>query len=260
MTTQALEARYRSWASLHRDWQQQIRMGGMLLRTTEQYAQFSPIGISLVTPSEEVLELPSQVLQLIPGHGVAVQFGAEAASELERLEGLCQANPAEGSANPDDPQVGPPSSDDVASSTGGRMTDLSRDPVELRRQLEQMTVNQKRQAALSARREARILLIKDNQKAVHAFVLKNPGITLDEVEAIAKMPSVNPDALRLIANNRDWTRSQTICRNLVRNPKTPMREALALLEKLPMSDIRMMAKSSNVRGPIQQAARKKVNQ
>jgi len=82
---------------------------------------------------------------------------------------------------------------------------------------------------------------------------------LDEVIQIAKMPSVNPDVLRMIAKNPDWVRSSTVCRNLVRNPKTPMQEALAVLAKLPMSEVRTLAKTGNVRTAIQQAARKKVN-
>jgi hypothetical protein len=121
-----------------------------------------------------------------------------------------------------------------------------------------MTANEKRQAAIHGRREVRLLLMKDRNKTVHPFVVKNPAITLDEIEQFAKMPSVNPDALRMMAGNREWIRSIGVCRALVRNPKTPLREALALLEKLPISDVRALAKSENVRAPIQRAARKKV--
>lgn len=137
--------------------------------------------------------------------------------------------------------------------------EMPTDPQEMRRQLEQMTVNEKRQVALRGRREVRLLLIKDRNKAVHPFVLKNPGITTEEVEAFSKMPSVNPDALRMIARNRDWTRLVSICRSLVRNPKTPIGEALTLLDRLPIGEIRVLAKSGNLRMPLVQAARKKVN-
>jgi len=56
--------------------------------------------------------------------------------------------------------------------------------------------------------------------------------------------------------NLEWTRSPTVCRNLVHNPKTPLREAVLLLSKMPMGDVRQLAKSPHVRSPIQQAARK----
>ncbi len=264
MPEHVLEARYERWASLHRDCDQQIARGGMFLRTSVDLAQFSPVTLRIVVPNGELVELSSQVLQVMAGQGIALQLDAAADPEVERLKGICKAHPSEGSAEPLDPQVGPPTPEAEEPKpqprVGARRLQLATEPQELRRQLESMTVNQKRGAALSASRAGRIMLIKDRQKAVHPFVLKNPGITLDEVELIAKMPSVNPEALRMIAKNRDWTRSTTVCRNLVRNPKTPMPDALRLLEKLPLNDIRAMAKGGNVRTPIQQAARKKINQ
>ncbi len=80
----------------------------------------------------------------------------------------------------------------------------------------------------------------------------------DHGEQIAKLATVNPEALHIIARSREWTRSMTVCRNLVHNPKTPLADALEMLEHLPPSEIRMLAKSGNVRTPLQQAARKKV--
>jgi len=127
----------------------------------------------------------------------------------------------------------------------------------LQQQIAEMSVAQKRQACLHSRKDMRMLLIRDRNKTIHPFVMRNPAITLDEIEQISKMPSVNPDVLRTIAKSREWNRSATVCRNLVRNPKTPMKEALQLLSKLPKSDIRALAKRGNVRTAIQQAARKK---
>lgn len=232
-------------------------MGGLLLRITElDLQQFSPLLLLLVAPDKRSYELPSQVLQVIPGQGVALQFSPEAQPVIGQLKEACDASTSDSSApGIDDPKVRP-----VKERRGGARLQLATDPQELRRQLEGMTVNQKRQAALSGRREVRFLLMRDINKAVHPFVVKNPRVSIEEIEAFSKMPSVNPDALRQMAQNRDWTRSISVCRNLVKNPKTPLREALMLLEKLPLSDIRMLAKGGAVRAPIQQAARKKINQ
>lgn len=249
-----LQAMYKTWAALVRDCEKQIALGGLLLRTTESdFEQFSPIKLTIISPTGGRFELDGQVLQIIPGQGVAMQIGPDSAPTIEALRRECQGKEASGAAPMDDPEV-----TEAKQRVAARMQ-LPSDPVELRRVLEEMTVNQKRQAALSGRREVRLLLIKDLNKAVHPFVLKNPGITLEEVEAFSKMPSVNPDALRMIAKNRDWTKATSICRNLVRNPKTPMNEALSLLERLPISDVRVLAKGGAVRTPIQQAARKKIN-
>jgi len=250
-----LEARYHSWVSLRRDCEQQIAMGGMLLRTTDvNPQQFSPLILEVHSPGGERFELQGQVLQVIPDQGVAVQFSPEARPVIDAIQAACAASPP-GEPAADDPVVSP-----ARAHRGGARLQLASDPVELRRQLEGMTVNQKRQAALAGRREVRLLLMRDINKAVHPFVVKNPRVSIEEIEAFSKMPSINPDALRMMAGNRDWTRSIAVCRNLVRNPKTPLREALMLLDKLPIGEVRALAKSGTVRAPIQQAARKKINQ
>ncbi len=45
---------------------------------------------------------------------------------------------------------------------------------------------------------------------------------------------------------------------LVRNPKTPVPIAVRLLDHVGATELRALAKDSNARTPIQQAARKKV--
>lgn len=257
MPAEILEATYLTWAALRRDCEGQLAMGALLLKTDVTLPQFSALTVKVVDPAGEGYELACQVLQVLPGQGLAVQVQPASKAEVARLRAVCEGREDDGEPpSSEEPEVARPSERKV-SVTG---TQLSLEPQELRRQLEAMTVNEKRQAALHCRREARLLLIKDMNKAVHPFVVKNPAITLDEIEQIAKMPSVNPDALRMIAANRDWTRSSGVCRALVKNPKTPLKEALAMLDKLPMGDVRALAKSSAVKTAIQQAARKKVNQ
>jgi hypothetical protein len=257
MAEEVFEVRYRSWAALRRDVTQQVSMGGLLLRIEAELPQFSLVRVRVVPPSGESVELTGQVLQVMPGQGVAIQIDPDADESVARLEIACEGHDSADAERPgagDDPTITRPADKKL----GTLGPQLSQEPQELRRQLAEMTVNEKRQAGLHGRREVRLLLIKDRNKAVHPFVIKNPAIALDEIEQISKMPSVNPDALRMIAANRDWTRSVGVCRALVRNPKTPLREALMLLDKLPVSDIRALAKSDHVKRPIQQAARKKV--
>ena len=257
MADELFEARYRSWTALRRDVTQQMSMGGFLLRTDADLPQFSPVKVKVVPPVGESVELAGQVLQVMPGQGVAIQIDPDASASVARLEVACEGHSSDdaGAATAEhDPKITRPSDRKV----GTLGPQLSQEPQELRRQLAEMTVNEKRQAAIHGRREARLLLIKDRNKAVHPFVIQNPAITLDEIEQIAKMPSVNPDVLRMIAGHREWIRAIGVCRALVRNPKTPLREALILLDKLPMSDIRALAKSDHAKTLIQRAARKKV--
>ena len=240
--------RYRTWSALSRDVRQQIAVQGLLLKVEAQLNRFDPVTVKVVAPNEAAFELEAEVMQVIAGQGLAVQLKAPA----DGLVAAVSANPPPDgeSPDPDDPEFLAPGEE--------KKTVVLGDSQSLQKQIEEMSVNEKRTNALHGRKQMRMLLIRDRNKTIHPFVIKNPAITLDEVEQIAKMPSVNPDVLRTIAKSREWTRSITVCRNLVRNPKTPMKEALMLLPKLPMSDLRAMAKSGNVRTAIQQAARKKV--
>ena len=248
MEKPVFQVRYRTWAALGRDVRGQIAVGGLLLKKEAPLNRFDPVSVRLTTPDESTFELEAEVVQVFPGQGVAVQFKGP----VDQLVKAVSANPAPAGETPadDDPDFLAPGEE--------KKTVVLGDSQNIQKQIDEMSVNQKRTNALHGRKQMRMLLIRDRNKTIHPFVIKNPAITLDEIEQIAKMPSVNPDVLRTIAKSREWTRSTTVCRNLVRNPKTPMKEALMLLPKLPLSDVRAMAKSGNVRTAIQQAARKKV--
>jgi hypothetical protein len=246
------KASYRSWAAFFRDFKQQISMRGLFIKTKTSLAQFAKVSVQIVTPDNQEFDLDGEVVQAMADQGLAIQFSPDAAAVIDRLQELSKQHQPDGSEQPPegDPQFLEPGQ-------AGRPP-MGGDMVKLREHVEQMSVNQKRAAALHGKREMRLLMIRDRNKTIHPFVIKNPAITLDEIEQFAKMPSVNPDVLRMIAKNRDWIRSTSVCRALVRNPKTPMKEALTLLKKLPKSEIRALAKSGNVRTAIQQAARKLV--
>jgi hypothetical protein len=243
--------RYQSWTALRLDDKNQFAHNGLFLRTQAELKQFQPVVIKLIIPSNDEFVLNGQVLQAMPGQGLAIQFDSKAGEQLAEISRVCSQH--------DDEQTAPDSKEDPVVSTPGEENPSKVDDRQtLPQRIESMSVAEKRRTALHGRKDERLLLIRDRNKTIHPFVLKNPAITLDEIEQFARMPSVNPDALRMMAKHPDWTRSATVCRNLVRNPKTPLREALALLDKLPKSDVRALAKSSNVRTPIQQAARRKV--
>jgi hypothetical protein len=253
--------RYRAWSSLQRDCKGQLAMGGLLVRVNDTPPLFSEARLRLDTPDAQTFTLEGQVVQVIPGQGTAVQFGPSAAAEIARLRELCAGHADAGPPDPADPQVlteAQAATAEEGEEDPGPPADTSQETRDLIKRLEQMSVNEKRNQALHGQRSVRGLLIRDRNKTLHQFVLRNPSISLDEVEQFAKMPGLAPDALRLMATNPEWTRSMAVCRNLVRNPKTPLKEALDLLHKLPLSEVRMLAKSQNVRVPIQQAARKKV--
>ena len=111
------------------------------------------------------------------------------------------------------------------------------------------------QLALSGGREERHHLLRDNNKVLHAYVLRNPRIGIDEVQAAAKLNSLSPEALKAISEHSEWGQNPVICAALVRNPKTPMAIALRLLPRVPLNDLRAIAKGAG-RQQVVLAARK----
>jgi hypothetical protein len=242
---------YQTWTAMQRDCDQQIAMHGIYIKSDVPLSQFAKVIVRVRAPDGHETDLAGEIVLVVPDQAVAVQFSEHASQAIDELTQHCKTgqHTQESAAEGDDPAIYPPGSEPPKA----REAQIS-----LPKRLEKMTVNEKRRTALHGSREERLLLIRDRNKTIHPFVLKNPSITLDEIDMIAKMPSVNPECLRMIAGNRDWIRSTSICRSLVRNPKTPMPDALKLMNKLPKSDLRAFAKSGNVRTAIQQAARKKI--
>ena len=85
--------------------------------------------------------------------------------------------------------------------------------------IQSMTVMQKIKLARLGGKDARGLLIRDRNKVVSTAVIMSPRITETEIIAIAQSRSVADDVLRLIANNRDWTRAYQVKLALTTNPK-----------------------------------------
>ena len=70
--------------------------------------------------------------------------------------------------------------------------------------------------------------MRDSNKLVSAAVLSSPKLTSAEVEAFTKMGNVSEDVLRIIGQNRAWTKNYNIMLGLCRHPKTPP----AIVQKL----------------------------
>jgi len=76
---------YVSPKALSRDCEQQIKLGGFLLRSGSNLKRFAAVTVCVHAPDGEEIELPGEVVQVVPGQGLAVQFGAAAALALEKL-------------------------------------------------------------------------------------------------------------------------------------------------------------------------------
>jgi hypothetical protein len=236
--------------ALHSLCGEQLSRGGLYVTMDLALPPFSPVEVVVEAPDGERFELACEVLQAFPGTATALSVKPVGRTAVDALMAHAMKQAPEGDNAPLEVAV------DDGSDDGDGVEEVVRD-VSLIAQVAAMSIAEKRQAALHGGKELRFLVLKDSNKTLHPFVLSNPAIALDEVEAISRMTSVNPECLHRIA--KDHTRSPNIVRNLVKNPKTPLIDALALVDKLALADVRAIAKGGSVRNAILMAARKRVN-
>ena len=110
--------------------------------------------------------------------------------------------------------------------------------------------------ALFGNSVCRGLLIRDANRMVQQFVLKNPKIAMTEIEDFAKNPNIAEGVLRIIADSKMFMKSSTVRANLVSNPKTPQAIALKWLRYLQQHDLKRISKSRNLPQVVALAAKK----
>jgi hypothetical protein len=218
---------------------QEMARGGLLVRgdLPAGVALFDTVELELAA-GPRTLSTPAQVVQMLPGMGVAVTFTA---AKVPGLAETIEAARARGSSGWSDAKApAPPAAVSPA------------------QRIREATVPEKINIALHGSRDERAVILRDTNRLLHPYVLKNPNLQIDEVVAMARMSAISPELLKQIAERRDWMARPDIALALVRNPTVPVPVALKALDHVSPGDLRQLAKDSKTRPAIQQAARKKV--
>lgn len=239
-----LRVRYGRTADFLTDASQQLAHGGLLVRVDV------PAGVDRGAPVELTVETPvgsqvvsGQVLQVLAGAGVAVGLDA---SLLADLVGAAQAGSgADEAGEPPVHELAPAPSDAGPAAPAGAQSFGAAQAAKI-------------QQALHGDKNQRAAILRENNRLLHAYVLRNPQIGMDEVAAIARMTTVSIDVLTFIAGRREWYERGEIAIALVRNPKTPVPMAIRMLEHIGQGELRQLAKQTAVRDAISRAARKKI--
>ena len=105
-------------------------------------------------------------------------------------------------------------------------------------------------------KEARSMLIRDRNRIVSSAVLASPKLTETEVIAYAQNKSISDDMLRIISNNREWTKNYQVKLALTMNPKTPTPQAVKFMNYLQDRDLRKLMKSRDVPNNVSAYARR----
>jgi hypothetical protein len=141
--------------------------------------------------------------------------------------------------------------------TGTEVVDEKFLPLHAR--LAAMTVSQKIRVAMLGNAAERLLLVRDSNRLVAAAAVKSPMIQENEVVRISASRNVTEDVLRVIALDREWTRSHQIKVNLVSNPRTPFAFAAKLIAHLREHELKALSRSKNVSGAVVQASKQQLS-
>jgi hypothetical protein len=128
--------------------------------------------------------------------------------------------------------------------------------VPLYKRIADMTVSQKVRRAMLGSKEERMLLVRDTNRMVATAAVRSPLMQENEALLISRNKNIADDVLRILATTPEWLKSYGVKKNLVENPKTPTTLAARLVQHLRESDLRQIAKSKNVTGAVQEAARR----
>jgi hypothetical protein len=234
-----------------------LARGALFLPEPEPLPEpFAEITLRVETAAGSAIEIDGRVLQILPGHGIAVAFDDTTGARTKL--GPLFAEPADGGGGGEQATF-------VFWGRTGEKDREAREGIELdetakvEAEIAGMNTNQKMQLAMRGSRVARTLLLKDVNKNLQTFIIQNPKITLEEVRMLAANRQANPDVLNTIAANKDWGNNPNIITALVRNPKTPPGTAAKLVEKVPMTEVRRLAKAADVPRVVVAAARRRLD-
>jgi hypothetical protein len=244
--------------------------GGLLVKVHDASGLTfdSAVQLELVLPDGTSLRSRATVLQILAGFGVAVSVGPELVDQVRRaaagVDGP-RAGPARHerltSGESGDPgAAAPPARPELlASGAPGTAAPPARpeEPAGPPRG-DPATRIEKIQKALHGTRDERNAILRDRDRTLHAFVLKNPQLNADDVVTIAKNAQLAPDLLKQIGERKEWFQRPAIALALARNPKTPPDLAVRALDHVPTEALRQMAKGAGVLPHVTQAARKKL--
>ena len=243
-----LEVAYAEVAALKHDAATQLERGGLYVAVdASALPPLAELTLRLVAGGR-VLAAPAR-LTVATAEAACVELLPDARAallaEVAALVGDAAAAPGDKRARLLDPDAEPARPD-------------TRGQIPLERRIAGMSVGEKVQLALHGNRDARALLMRERAGVVQSSLVRNPKITLDEIQALARAPVLAPDAAETLAQHPTYGLSPPVALALVRNPRTPLPIATAMVARLGPAELRAVAKGLGVRMQVAAAARKRL--
>jgi hypothetical protein len=86
-------------------------------------------------------------------------------------------------------------------------------------------------------------------------LLKDPKISMMEIEKIAKSHTITEETIKKIIQNKTWMNHYKIVSGIVNNPKTPHLIATPLVKKLKKTDLKKLVRNSEISEALRGTAR-----
>lgn len=165
----------------------------------------------------------------------AVLTDDELAAEAESLERE-QAEAERGGHAPSEPEP-----EARKKSAAGRIRDLN--------------IAQKVRMATIGTKTERGLLIRDSNKLVSRAVIRSPAISDSEALAYAAIKSLPDEVVTFMSMQKKWIRHYQFKKALIMNPKCPTADAIRFLTHMRQGDLKAIARSRGLPGPVSKAAK-----
>lgn len=212
------------------------------------FAAEAPARLTVATAAAACVEIAAAALgELVAA--VAAHTGDATAAAGEVAAAIFDSSQPAANDALDEAHDAPDTRDDAPDTRG---------QIPLDRKIAVMAVGEKVQLALHGNRDARQLLMRERAGVIQSSLVRNPKITLDEVQALARAPQLAPDTAETLAQHPIYGASPQIAMALVRNPRTPLPIATQLVAKLGPADLRTVAKGLGVRTQVAAVARKRL--
>lgn len=204
-------------------------------------------------PDPEVADAAAQTLDALPAEAVRLSLcRADATPEMRQFFAGRGIEVAPDEIEPPI-EAEPPPLDAAADLP----EDADEDPAESERtDISQLSVLQRMKLAMKGTREQRAVLVRDSNKLVAAAVLSSPKVNEAEIETFTKMGNVSEDVLRIIGQNRSWTKNYGVILGLCRHPKTPPAIAMSFVQRLNERDLKALSTDRNAKDGLRLLARK----
>ena len=241
---------------------------GELVATNEERLVQFPVVIEKLYMNKRVrMSTADRVLELAVRSGIELSIPAfkEAAAAIKN-ELIAEATPEptfEDRLAEEVEQIGAALAADPTVEDSHVIDELGEEKIDekvmpLHARIAEMTISQKIRMAMLGPSAARLLLVRDTNRLVAAAAIQSPMLNENEVARISTSRQVSEDVLRIIAQDRTWTRSYQVKMNLVLNPRTPFTFSSRLIPHIRESDLRSLSRSKNVPASIQTAARQQL--